>query len=120
MLKTRLDNHYRLSEKYLRKTMSYIVTFISGRTKVISDETERSIHEIGLEGRGDKDGSLLHCLEGKINYDQIESVYLLQEAKSGITGTPTPDDLRTQKTKDREELLGNPKMLIQRAVEKDE
>jgi hypothetical protein len=51
------------------------------------------------------------------NFDHILYILPEQEVTTGVTRTPSPDDLRTQKRKDMEEILKNPKAIIKRATE---
>lgn len=99
--------------------MSFLLTYISGRTKVISDKTESEIKEIGFQPREKGDNVLLRVDEGHINYDQIESIYPFEEGASGVFTRPTPEQLRNDEKRRMEEIRSDPKALINRMQNKE-
>lgn len=50
----------------------------------------------------------------------IAYILPVHETPSGIAHRPTPDDLKYQQQKDKEEMMKDPKMILARAVKKDE
>lgn len=53
-----------------------------------------------------------------INFNNIEYIIPEPDVDSGITSSPSPDDLRDQKHKQEEAIKSDPKKVLERAVKK--
>lgn len=88
--------------------MNYRVHFTTGQYLVIGKEVFTLSFQEMLK---DPEGTIY------INPDHITHIVPEEDTAAGIANTPSPNELRTQKQKDREELLKDPKMLLKRAAE---
>lgn len=100
----------------------YRVFFTTGQSTLITEDQLQLLVKKILE----ENIRLYHLLAEDathyrlINIDHVTHITPEVESRSGVTGRPTPDDLKYQKQKDKEELLKDPNMILKRAVEKDE
>lgn len=85
--------------------MRYIIHFISGNTLTITEEQYKQVlrHEVQ---------------ELYVNMENVEYMIPEQEAPSGITHTPTPQELKKAKDKERDQIKGDTTAILKRTQEK--